>query len=62
MFGPLNGVRTTLVAGASICAVVALILGYPIVTIVLAVGIAAHGGLWWWLYRQRTGSTEVGHN
>ena len=60
MFGPLNGVRTTLVAGAAICAIVALILGYPIVTIVLAVGIAAHGGLWWWLYRHRDDATDAG--
>jgi hypothetical protein len=62
MFGPLNGVRTTLVAGAAICAVVALILGYPIVTVVLTVGIAAHGALWWWLYRQRKESTDIRHN
>ena len=53
MFGPLNGVRTTLVAGAAICAVVGLILGYPVVALVLAVGIAAHGGLWWWMYQHR---------
>ena len=59
MFGPLNGVRTTLVAGAAICAVVALILGYPIVTFVLAVGIAAHGGLWWWMYRHRGDGPEM---
>ena len=59
MFGPLNGVRTTLVAGAVICAVVALILGYPIVTVVLTVGIAAHGGLWWWMYRHREDGPEI---
>jgi hypothetical protein len=59
MFGPLNGVRTTLVAGAAICAIVALILGYPIVTIVLATGIAAHGGLWWWLYRHRDDASDT---
>ena len=53
MFGALNGVRTTLVVGAAICAIVALILGYPIVTLVLGVGILAHGGLWWWLWRQK---------
>jgi hypothetical protein len=53
MFGPLNGVRTTLVAGAVICAIVGLILGYPVVAVVLAVGIAAHGGLWWWMYQHR---------
>ena len=52
-FGPLNGVRTTLVIGAALCALLALGAGYPIVTLVLAAGIAAHGGLWWWLWRQR---------
>ena len=60
MFGPLNGVRTTLVVGAALCAIVALILGYPVVTIVLAIGIAAHGGLWWWLYRHRDDGTDAG--
>jgi hypothetical protein len=53
MFGPLNGVRTTLVAAAAICSVIALILGYPIVAAVLGVGIAAHGALWWWLWKRR---------
>lgn len=53
MFGPLNGVRTTLVAGAVVASIVALILGYPIVAGVLGVGIAAHVGLWIWLYQRR---------
>lgn len=53
MFGPLNGVRTTLVAGAVIASLLALILGYPIVAVVLGVGIGAHAGLWVWLYKQR---------
>jgi hypothetical protein len=53
MFGPLNGVRTTLVAAAALCALLALAVGRPVVTVVLAVGIAAHGGLWWWLWRQK---------
>lgn len=52
MFGPLNGVRTTLVAGAVIASLLALILGYPIVAVVLGVGIGAHAALWVWLYRQ----------
>jgi hypothetical protein len=51
MFGPLNGVRTVLVAGAAICSIVALIMGRPIVAVVLSVGIAAHAALWWWMYR-----------
>lgn len=53
MFGALNGVRTTLVVGAAIAAVIGLILGHPIVTVVLGIGILAHGGLWWWLWRQK---------
>jgi hypothetical protein len=53
MFGPLNGVRTALVAGAIIASLVAVILGYPIVALILGVGIAAHAGLWIWLYRHR---------
>jgi type III secretory pathway component EscV len=52
-FGPLNGVRTALVIGAAVCALVALVAGYPIVTVVLSAGIAAHGGLWRWLWQQR---------
>ena len=53
MFGPLNGVRTTLVIGAIIASLLALVLGYPIVAAVLGVGIGAHAALWVWLYRQR---------
>ena len=59
MFGPLNGVRTVLVSGAVICSILALILGYPIVAVVLSVGIAAHGALWWWMYRQRNEGADV---
>jgi len=54
LFGPLNGVRTALVAGAVIASLVALILGYPIVAVVLGVGIGAHAALWVWLYKQRS--------
>lgn len=53
MFGPLNGVRTVLVVGAVIASLLALMLGYPIVAVVLGVGIAAHVGLWVWLYQRR---------
>jgi hypothetical protein len=58
MFGPLNGVRTILVVGAGICAVVALLVGYPIVTVILVAGIGAHGALWWWMYRHRPGVND----
>ena len=53
MFGPLNGVRTALVAAAVVASLVALVLGYPIVAVVLGAGIAAHAALWIWLYRHR---------
>ena len=59
MFGPLNGVRTVLVAGAVICSILSLILGYPVVAIVLSVGIAAHGALWWWMYQHRNERTDL---
>jgi hypothetical protein len=58
MFGPLNGVRTALVAGAVICSIVALIMGRPIVAAVLSVGIAAHAALWWWMYQHRDDPTH----
>jgi hypothetical protein len=54
VFGPLNGVRTALVVGAALAALVAALLGLWVVTAVLAVGIVAHGALWVWLYRSAT--------
>ncbi|MGQ0848651.1 MAG: hypothetical protein ACT4OP_05970 [Actinomycetota bacterium] len=53
MFGPLNGVRVTLVAGAVVASIVALIVGYPEVAVVLGAGITAHGLLWWWMWKHR---------
>lgn len=52
MFGPLNGVRTALVIGAAVAALVAAAMGEWMVTAVLGVAIAAHGFGWLWLYRQ----------
>jgi len=52
MFGPLNGVRVALVALAGVAAVAGLIAGYPVVTLVLVLGIAVHGLGWLYLYRQ----------
>ncbi len=49
MFGPLNGVRLALVITASVAAVAAAIFGYWIVTLMLGLGIAAHGAGWWYL-------------
>lgn len=53
MFGPLNGVRTALVILAGLTAVVAAVVGQPLVAVVLALGVAVHGLGWWYLYRQR---------
>lgn len=51
--------RTTLVIGAIIASLLALILGYPIVAVVLGVGIGAHAALWVWLYKQRRPTTPI---
>ena len=58
MFGPLNGVRTALVIGAALAAIVALLAGYPSAAAVLGLGILGHGLGWGYLYltRDRTGS------
>jgi hypothetical protein len=54
VFGPLNGVRTALVAGAVLAAIVAAAVGQWVVTIVLGAAVAIHGLGWLYLYRQRT--------
>jgi hypothetical protein len=41
-----------LVALAGVAAVAGLIAGYPVVTLVLVLGIAVHGLGWLYLYRQ----------
>lgn len=58
VFGPLNGVRTALVAGAAFAAVVAALFGQWIVTIVLALAVAIHGLGWLYLYRQHQAESE----
>lgn len=55
MFGPLNGVRTALVIGAAIAALLAGVLGQWMVTVVLMLGVAVHGLGWLYLYRHRPG-------
>ena len=52
MFGPLNGVRVALVCFAVVAALAGLIAGYPLVTVVLLVGVAIHGLGWLYLYRE----------
>ena len=58
MLGPLNGVRTALVIGAALAALVALFTGRTIAAGVLLVGIAIHGAGWLYLYGEarRSGS------
>jgi hypothetical protein len=51
MFGPLNGVRTALVIGAALAALVGAALGHWAVTLVLGLGVAVHGLGWLYLYR-----------
>lgn len=58
MFGPLNGVRVALVAGAVLAAIAALFTGYVAAGIVLLVGVALHGLGWLYLYNQ---SPEAGN-
>lgn len=53
MFGPLNGVRVALVAGAILAAIAALVAGYIAASLVLLVGVAIHGLGWLYLYNQR---------
>lgn len=52
MFGPLNGVRTALVIGAALAALLAALLGQWTVTLVLGLAIAIHGLGWLYLYRR----------
>lgn len=58
VFGPLNGVRTALVIGAALAAIVSFIAGYPGAALVLILGVAVHGLGWYYLYvtRDRAGT------
>jgi hypothetical protein len=53
MFGPLNGVRTALVIGAALAALVSLAVGYPGAALVLLLGVGIHGLGWLYLYSKR---------
>ncbi|MGH3649509.1 MAG: hypothetical protein ACRDU9_02275 [Acidimicrobiia bacterium] len=53
MFGPLNGVRTALVAAAVLAALVSLVAGYPSAALVLMAGVTVHGFGWLYLYSKR---------
>lgn len=56
MFGPLNGVRTALVALAALAALLALALGQWAMGLALLAGVAVHGYGWYYLYRRHQGS------
>lgn len=53
MFGPLNGVRTALVIAAALAAVLAMFLGYWLVSVMLLLGVAVHGLGWLYLYKNQ---------
>lgn len=53
MFGPLNGVRTALVIAAAFAALLALFLGYWLVSVMLLLGVAVHGLGWVYLYKNQ---------
>lgn len=54
-----NGMRGVLVAGAALTAIGAAFAGEWLVTLILLGGVAAHGWLWWYLYRG-PGATSKG--
>ncbi len=53
VFGPLNGVRTALVIGAVIAALVSLLAGHTGAAGILLLGVAIHGLGWLYLYGMR---------
>ena len=58
MFGPLNGPRTILVAGATVAALFALAFGWWGAAILLLVAVGLHGLGWLYLYRR----AQEGHD
>lgn len=58
MFGPLNGVRAVLVAGAAIAALVAFVAGHPGAGAILLLGVGVHGLGWLYLYARRDDATD----
>lgn len=60
VFGPLNGVRTALVIGALLAALVAVVTGRPAAAGVLLLGVALHGAGWLYLYGEaRRGESQA---
>jgi len=58
----MNTLRVVLVGMTALAAVVALFFGQYLVTAVLGVGVAAHGGMWVWLARQRQAEMDELHS
>lgn len=53
MYGPLNGVRVALVAGAVVAALAAFVAGFPGAGLVLLVAVGVHGLGWMYLRAHR---------
>jgi Flp pilus assembly protein TadB len=51
----LNRARVALVACAAVAAALLAVAGQRFPAALLAVGVAAHAGLWWAMWRQRRG-------
>ena len=60
VYGPLNGVRVALVTLAVLAALMGAVLGYWMVTLVLAVGVALHGFGWLYLAQQAKTGPDKG--
>ena len=58
----LNTMRAILVASAVVAAIVAAIMGAWDATVVLLIGITAHGGMWWYIHRRGSHPTVAGRN
>lgn len=57
----LNTMRAILVASAVVAAIVAAIMGAWDATVVLLIGITAHGGMWWYIHSRGSHPTVAEH-
>ena len=54
MFGPLNGVRSSLVVAAFLTAIVSALTGQVFAAVLLLAAVAVHGAGWWYLYQRHS--------